>query len=110
MMPKISISFVSEKLRTELLKLKEGDYSERKLYSYINIAFHDVENDLSSCIKIPKKLWPKDYTKYAITNLWKYNLPHAWRLIFTLEKNDSTTVAVILEWLSHKEYERRFAY
>jgi hypothetical protein len=46
-------------------------------------------------IAIPKRLIPKIYKrKYGINNLWKYNLPGA----------------LILEWLSHKEYERRFKY
>jgi hypothetical protein len=51
-MPKISIDFISEKLRNEIFKLKKGDNSERKLYFFINRAFYDIENDLNSCIKI----------------------------------------------------------
>jgi len=33
--------------------------------------------------KFPKKLIPKEYVK----NLWKYNLPCAWRLIYSIESN-----------------------
>ncbi|MGM5484945.1 MAG: hypothetical protein ACQEP1_03685 [Nanobdellota archaeon] len=66
--------------------------------------------DISCSIKIPKRLWPKHYKKYGINNLWNYDLPGVLRLIFTLEKDDVLVVAVILEWLPHKDYEKRFKY
>jgi hypothetical protein len=62
-------------------------------------------------IAIPKRLIPKIYIrKYGINNLWKYNLPGAWRLLYSIAGNRVKIVAIILEWLSHKEYERRFKY
>ncbi|MFT4311551.1 MAG: hypothetical protein ACMXX7_02910 [Candidatus Woesearchaeota archaeon] len=109
-MPKISINFISEKLKNNIIKLKEGDDSERKLYFCINKAFQDIENYLVSCIKIPKKFWPKEYNKYNLSNLWKYDLPNGWRLIFSLKQDDVLIIAIVLEWFSHKEYERRFGY
>ena len=109
-MPKILIDFVSERLRNNIFLLKNGDDSERKLYKYIARAFYDIENDLTCCIKIPKKLWPNEYKKYKITNLWKYDLPNGWRIIFSLRQDDILILAMILEWLSHKEYEKRFNY
>lgn len=109
-MPKISIDFISEKLRDEVRNLKKGDDSERKLYELINKAFHDIENNFFSCIKIPQKLWPKSYRKYGASNLWKYDLPNGWRLVFFIEADEIKVVAIILEWLSHKEYEKRFNY
>lgn len=109
-MQKILINFISEKLRDELLQLKQGDYAEKQLYEFIKRAFRDIEQDISCSIKIPKKLWPKKYKKYGITNLWKYDLPNGWRLIFFLESNEIKIVAIILEWFTHKEYEKRFGY
>ncbi|MEF8848671.1 MAG: hypothetical protein V5A68_06000 [Candidatus Thermoplasmatota archaeon] len=62
-------------------------------------------------IKIPRKLCPKGYIKkYEINNLWKYDLPNAWRLIYTIVGNEVKIIALILEWMSHKDYERRFGY
>lgn len=110
MIKKISISFVSKKLKNELLKLRKGDYFDKQLYGFITRAFKDIQKDISCCVKIPKKLWPKDYAKYIITNLWKYDLPNGYRLIFTLEKDELLIIAIILEWFSHKQYERRFKY
>ena len=62
-------------------------------------------------LQTPKKLWPKDYVKkYNIDNLWKYDLPNAWRLIYTIKADQITVLAVVLEWFDHKDYERRFRY
>jgi len=71
----------------------------------------DLKNDPCCGIKIPKKLWPKIYIeKYNVTNLWRYNLPAAWRLIYTIKENDVMILSVILEWFDHKDYEKRFKY
>jgi hypothetical protein len=48
--------------------------------------------------------------EYGITNLWKYDLPNAWRLIYTIKEDEVTILNVILEWFDHKEYGRRFKY
>lgn len=109
-MQKIMIRFISEKLSSEILKLEKGSFEDKKLYYFINRAFKDIENDLTSCIRIPKKLWPKTYIKYATNNLWKYDLPNGWRIIFFLETDEIKVVAIILEWFSHKDYEKRFKY
>lgn len=60
---------------------------------------------------ISEKLWPNEYIKkYKITNLWKYDLPDGWRLIYTIESNKIKIVSIILEWFDHKNYERKFNY
>jgi len=56
-------------------------------------------------------LWPKEYIQnYNITNLWKYDFPNAWRLIYTLEANEVKIVSIILNWMNHKDYDRLFRY
>ena len=54
---------------------------------------------------------PRKYVQeYSITNLWKYDLPDAWRLIYTIGSDELKIVNIILEWFDHKEYEKRFHY
>ena len=91
--------------------LKEGKFEDKRLYEFIERAIKDMKN-LSVCgTKIPKKLWPKVYVqKYQITNLWKYDLPNAWRLIYTIKEDEVMILNIILEWFDHKEYEKRFKY
>ena len=50
--------------------------------------------------------------EYGVDNLWKYDLPGSWRVIYTVTtEGELYILAVILEWFSdHKEYERRFRY
>ncbi len=60
---------------------------------------------------IPKRQIPKVYLQRypPIRNLWKYNLSRSWRLMYTVA-SDGDTIAVIIEWLDHTGYDRRFGY
>ncbi|MFH1173816.1 MAG: hypothetical protein V1725_01650 [archaeon] len=86
---------------------QHGTYDEKQLYHFITRAISDLKQNSTCGTKIPKRLWPKEY---QVTNLWKYDLPNAWRLPYTIESDGIVFVSIILEWFSHKEYERRFKY
>ena len=49
-------------------------------------------------------------SKYKVKNLWKYDLPKGWRLIYSIANSEIVVVSLILEWFDHKEYERKFKY
>ena len=104
---KSRIIFGDEKLQKEFEKLKD-----ERLKNQIGKALEMLETDAFSGIQIPKKLIPKEYAvRYGtLTNLWKYNLPGAWRLIYTVKRGEVEVLSVMLEWMDHKEYERRFKY
>lgn len=105
------IRFADKKIRQAFGKLKDGKTEDRKLYGFLERAFNDIEEHAFCGIRIPKKLIPKEYRKkYSIDNCWKYNLPNAWRLLYSVEREEITILSIILEWLNHKEYERRFKY
>ena len=111
MSKEISVAFISKKLKAEFESLKKGEYEKRKLYKFIDRAIDDMKKNPTCGTKIPKKLWPKIYIKnYNITNLWKYNLPDVWRLIYTIESDEIRIMNIILEWFNHKQYEKRFGY
>jgi len=62
-------------------------------------------------IQVPKRLIPKLYmSKYGFDNLWKFNFHKNWRLMYSVAGDGTQVVALILEWLPHEEYERRFWY
>jgi Txe/YoeB family toxin of Txe-Axe toxin-antitoxin module len=108
---KSKITFADEKVLKSLEKLKKSKTEDKKLAEWIERAFEDLEKDAFCGVQIPKKLFPKDYVKkYNIDNLWKYNLPNSWRLIYTVANNDVCVLSIILEWLSHKDYEKQFKY
>ncbi|MGV8168902.1 MAG: hypothetical protein ACP5N3_02495 [Candidatus Nanoarchaeia archaeon] len=107
---KIFVTFGNNRLENDFETLKEGKTEDKRLYSFINRAILDLKG--GNCgVKIPRRLWPKFYIKeYGITNLWKYDLPNGWRLVYTIKANDTIILNIILEWFSHKEYEKRFEY
>ena len=88
---KSEVIFGDEKLKKEFEKLKE--VKENKLYDQLIKAFKNLQEDAFCGIQIPKNFIPKEYSeKYGpITNLRKYNLPDAWRLVYTIKnhKNDA---------------------
>ncbi|MBI5148914.1 type II toxin-antitoxin system YoeB family toxin [Candidatus Pacearchaeota archaeon] len=105
------IQFVNEKVQKAFEKLAEGSYEEKELRKFIERAFNDICKDPFCGIQIPKKLIPQEYVKkFTIKNVWKYNLPNAYRLIYSIEKGTLYIISIVLEWLDHKEYERRFKY
>ena len=107
----VLVGFADEKIKQAFLALKNGKGAEPDLYGFLDRSFDDLKQNPFCGIKIPKKLWPKEYTQnYPITNLWKYDLPNAWRLIYTIAENEIMIINIILEWMTHKEYERRFNY
>lgn len=102
------VKFVNEKLKESFENLKDF---EKQIYNWLMRAFEDIEKNAFCGIQIPKKLIPKEYIKkYKIKNLWKYNLPNAWRLLYSIENQEIIVVSIILEWLNHKDYERKFKY
>lgn len=107
---KSKVVFGDEKVKKEFERLKNT--TEKKLYEQLLKAFRNLEEDAFCGIQIPKNLIPKEYEKRfgRLDNLWKYNLPDAWRFIYTIKNNQVEILSIILEWLDHKEYERRFKY
>jgi hypothetical protein len=107
----IYVVFGTPKLEKEFDKLAEGKFQDKELHDFIDRARHDIKKNPMCGTKIPKQVWPKEYIKnYSIANLWKYDLPNSWRLIYTIKEDEVIIINVVLEWFDHKGYERRFNY
>lgn len=106
------VKFGDENLKNAYLQLATGKFEDKQLKEWLDRAVADLEKNAFSGIQIPKRLIPKEYYhKYGpLTNLWKYNLPNAWRLIYTIKRNEVVVLSVVLEWMAHKEYDQRFGY
>ena len=77
------VQFVDERLKKAFDELKSSTTEDKQLHEWISRAFLDIQKNAFCGIQIPKKLIPREYIKkYGIRNLWKYNLPNAWRLIY----------------------------
>lgn len=105
------IVFADKRIKESYEELKGSKTEDKNLYDWLNRAFDDIAKNAFCGIQIPKKLIPREYiTKYGIDNLWKYNLPNAWRLLYSVARDEVVVISIILEWLPHKAYERRFHY
>jgi len=103
------VIFADDKIEKEFEKLDESD----ELKKYLKRAIKDIQINAFCGIQLPKRLIPKEYIqKYGVKNLWKYDLPDGWRIIYSITTPTKIhIVSIILEWFtSHKEYERRFKY
>jgi Txe/YoeB family toxin of Txe-Axe toxin-antitoxin module len=107
---KCKVVFPDKRVKASFDKLKDARSEEKQLYEWLNRAFDDICQNAFCGVQVPKKLIPKEYHKYGIDNLWKYNLPNAWRLLYSVARDEIIIVAIVLEWLPHKEYERKFKY
>ena len=94
-------------------KVKEAfdNLDDVSLKKFLERALEDIKSNPFCGIQIPKRLIPKEYVKkFDIHNVWKYNLPNSWRLIYSIKGSELIILSIVLEWLDHKEYERRFGY
>jgi len=108
MIIKSKVVFLNKKLEKEISSLSENNPVRKA----VSKAVEDLKANAFTGIQIPKKLIPKSYIrKYGISNLWKYDMPGGWRLLYTITKNTEVEIiSAIIEWFDHKDYERRFNY
>ena len=100
------IQFVNEKIKKSFEEL-----NEKTLKNQLERVLCDIKENPFCGIQIPKRLIPKDYAKKNdIHNLWKYNLPGAWRLLYSIKGGEAIIITIILDWMDHKTYEKMFGY
>ena len=56
---------------------------------------------------ISKKLIPKGYN---VQNLWRIELSHFWRALYTIKGDQVEIICFILNIMSHKDYDKKFRY
>ncbi len=108
-MRNVKVAFIDKTLQQTFSKLKENK-TEKDLAKFLDRAINDIKQNPFVGMQVKKNLIPKEYKNKGIQNLWKYNLPNAWRLIYTIQNDEVSIVCVLLEWFNHKKYERRFKF
>ena len=80
---KSAVFFGDEKLKISYERLITAKFEEQTLHKWISRAIDDLGENAYCGIQIPKRLIPKVYIeKYGIDNLWKYDMPRGWRLLY----------------------------
>jgi len=102
------VVFIDEDLSRIFNELSELDPIKKALIR----AIKTLQEDAFSGRNVKKSLIPKEFIqKYKIDNLWIYNLPDGWRMLYVLTPSEAIQViAVILDWMNHKDYERLFRF
>ncbi len=105
------VGFADAKLLAAFNRLKSGRFEDKALALEIDAAINRLKENPFTGIKIERRLWPVEYIRrYNIDNLRKYDLKGGWRLLYTVSGTQVEIVSILLEWLNHKNYERRFGY
>jgi hypothetical protein len=108
---KASVFFADDRIKESFFALASSRTENEEIYRTLNESFDALALDAFCGIQVPKRLIPKSYiTRYGIDNLWKYNFHKNWRLMYSVAGDGTNVIVLILEWLPHKEYERRFGY
>jgi len=101
------VIFIDEELENAFNKLDNVDPIKKALKR----AIENIKQDPRAGRNVIKKLIPKKLIKkYEIDNLRIYNLPSAWRMLYTITANEIEIISVILEWMNHKDYEKLFKF
>lgn len=105
------VNFCDDDLKAAFNELKDSKTEDQILYRWISRAIDDLEENAFCGTQIPKRLIPKEYVlKYGVDNLWKYNFPKGWRLVYSVAGGEVCIITIILDWFNHKDYEKRFRY
>lgn len=99
------VVFLNDELQKEFENLPENDPVKKGLKK----AIRDIQENPSCGRNVKKSLIPKKY-KTEVNNLWIYNLPSAWRMIYSLAPGEIEIIAVVLDWMDHKDYEHLFGF
>jgi len=102
------INFVDITLKKTFEELEKSD---PRLYKEIEKAIKDICRNSFCGRSVKKKLIPKKLIeKYKINNLWIYNLRKDWRLLYSVGRDEIELIAVVLDWMNHKDYGRLFKF
>jgi len=108
----------AEKAYKELVRIAAEEKSNgiansdnQRLLKSIDNKVERLKIDPTFGDPVPKKLFPKEYVlKYEINNLWDIDLVDYWRMLYTLRGDRVEVICLILEYMPHPEYDKKFGY
>jgi hypothetical protein len=108
---RVSIKSADISIIERLTKLQRSTYEDKRLYENLDTVFDKLKLNPYYGDRIRKKRIPKFYlNKYHIDNMLVIPLPDAWRLLYSVERFEDSIIVIIVDFLSHTEYDRIFGY
>jgi Txe/YoeB family toxin of Txe-Axe toxin-antitoxin module len=90
---------------------KELEKTDPRLFKEIEKALEDISRNAFCGRNVKKYLIPTSIKhKWNVDNLWIYNLRKDWRLLYVITPGEIEIIAVVLDWMNHKDYERLFGF
>lgn len=106
-----NVAFADQNVKEKMGRLENSSFENGMLLATLNKAIEHLSRNAFSGTQVQKRLIPRTYVKkYNVNNLWKFDLSGGWRLLYFVISDGETTISVIVDWMSHKEYERLFHY
>lgn len=107
----ISIKGVDTSVIEKLKRLQCSTSVDKKLYENLDKAFNKLKLNPYCGDRVQKKRIPKSYlNKYGLDNLLIMDLPGAWRLLYSVERFEDNIIVIIVDFMSHTDYDRLFRY
>jgi len=100
------VKFIDADLEKAFNSLSDNDPIKKSLIR----AIQNIREDFQAGEYIPKNKIPEAYLeRYGINNVRVYDLPFAWRLMYTITgSSEIGIISVLLDWMEHKNYEKLF--
>ena len=101
------VIFFNSELKQAFDSLAKEDPTKKAL----NKALEDIEKDSQIGRPMTKDTYKKKgikrfMEKHSVNNIRIYNLPSAWRLLYSVSSDEIGIIAIILDWINHKDYEK----
>jgi len=101
---------LQEQVLLEKEQGKENSFN-MQLLKAISREINKLKIDPQYGTHIPRKNVPKSLVeRYGTNRLWKVDLVGYWRLIYTITGDEVRIIALILEFMNHKKYNKLFDY
>ncbi len=106
--PANGVIFTDDKIEDDFNSLEDNNWLKKA----VQRAIDDFKENAFCGERIRRERIPKEYVKkYGIDNLWWYPLPDGWRLLYSIiTPSNVELLAAIVEYMDHKNYDRRFGY
>ena len=97
-----NIHFADAKTRISFESLKKKN---QILYEIIGFSFERL-NENCFCGRQIRSIPLEYFRKYRITNLWRYDLPKAFRLLYSVKNEEIIIIALILDLAENRHYQK----
>ena len=110
---RLKLSPEAEEVYKHLNEEAPTSKTERMILKAVNQKVELIKSNPHFGNPIAKNKIPEEYKqKYGIVNLFRVELPGAWRMLYTLTDGESEIeiIAFVLDMINHKQYDKKFGY